>query len=889
MRNDLRLFWTQINYYLFRPILGTPDVDEHIDIYSSKMLTEFNSLHGMIFPRFFSKTRVDKDSLNEARKKFEDGSPIYITTYIGQLEYNFFNYLFIDEGLPLAEYSNGLSNWQWMPFERIRHTKTMKLRKIIQNKGVMPNAVASGHVEKILRDGKSILVRLRTSRIHDDLFWDIPEEDIVQKLIETQKTLDKTLYLVPQQFLWAKRPEETKRSIIDWIFGERENPGRLRKNILFWRNYKSNAVCQFGEPLNLKDFIEAHPSIPNEEMSRILRSTLLSQIREERKRITGPALKPRNWMIENVLESKLVQEQIYNISADKGKDVEHVRTLALRYAKEITTDIDYSYIEFGNRILNWAFSNMYEGIHYNQEGLSNIKKISQRHPIVFVPTHRSHVDYLLLSNLLYQNDISVPHVAAGINLSFWPLGSFFRHCGAFFLRRTFAGNPLYKAVFEAYLQLLIKEGYCLEFFIEGGRSRTGKLRQPKGGMLSMITHLMQEGSTKELYFIPTSITYDNVIEQSSYVSECTGANKKREKFTDIFKLGKYLRRRYGKIYVNFGKPISFKQVAALNSPEIDEVQARNQIVENLSFSIMSSLNKHTTVVPLAIVSSALLMERRRGITSQQLQTNISILSSYAKHMNLKLADTLVTDMNRSVQEVLQRLSDQGMIEPHHDFDPVYYSIPEEMRPSLNYQKNSIIHFLLPIAYTTAAFLALMKQEKTTFKIKDVYDKIDFLKNLFANEFAASEGLLGNDKIPRTLMFLNQQGAIDFHPDNTEVSVTTLGAGILRQYKTIIDTFIDSYTIGLYTCSRISCNEPLDEKGLIKSMNKCGRHLLLLGKINHPEAILEPVFENVIKLLRKRNLLIKSDIKTEIKDRVKLCWNKSEQGGESLQQELELFL
>jgi len=882
------VIWNRFLAFTLRPILGRPSPGkEELDLYASQMLTRFNWFHRVLLPRFFSKIRVDEDSLQTVKDQMGNGIPIYVTTYVGQLEYNYFNYLSLTESLPLAKYANGLTNWQWMPITMARHTKMARIQSKIRSKGHIPHPVSSGHVENLLTHEKSIFVRLRTTRIYDDLYWEIPEEDVVQKLISVQRNMDKPFLLIPEQFLWAKRPEKTKRSIIDWAFGERDNPARLRKIILFFRNYKSHAVVQFGEPLNLKDFIDAHPGLPETELARLLRATLLKQIQQERKRITGPALKPRPWMIEKVLEDNHVEEQICQLASEREKDVQDLRDLATKYAKEIAADISFAYVEYATRILNWGFENIYDGIQTNTEGLQTIKKIAQDSPLVFVPNHRSHLDYLIISDILYRNHIVVPHVAAGINLAFWPLGKIFRRSGAFFIRRTFAGNPLYKAVFEAYIRLLIQEGYCQEFFIEGGRSRTGKLRQPRMGLLATMVQAMLSGASKDLYFIPTSITYDKVVEESIYVDESAGVEKKKEKFTDILKLTKYLKRRYGKVYVNFGEPISYRSIAS-GVQTNEAAEKKKEIVEKIAFNIMDTLGKEAVVTPSALVACAFLLENRPGITSERLIQNIDLLRTGLESINAQLTDTLLTESGRAITNTLHQLSSQKVIEMHQDFDPVYYAISDEGRAALDFQKNTIVHFLLPLAYTSASILTFLKRGLTECPMQEVEEQIEFLKGLFSHEFAAHQGLVTKQSFSRTLDFLVKKKAITIDSVSEKIVVTALGSDILKHYRAIIENIIDSYKIAHYTCSKIPHEESRDEKTLTKSMLQNGRHLLLLGQISRKEAISKPSFENAIQIFRKLGFLITELPDEESKDRLKYRWNRTNPATQELQQELELF-
>lgn len=890
MKSLIKRIWGWVAYIICRPLLGKPSEPKTVDIYASKMLTEFGWFHRVIFPRFFSKIRIDEETLTEVKGKIEGAIPIYVTSHIGQLEYNYFNYLFLNQGLPLAKYANDLATWQWMPLKISRQTKITQLKLRMDCGGSLPHPVSSGYVESLVRDGKSIFVRLKTTRIHDDLFWDIPEEDILQSLISTQRKIAERLMLIPQQFLWAKRPQKTNRSIIDWAFGERENPGRLRKIILFWRNYNKHAVVQFCEPLDLKDFIDAHPGIPETEMARILRNSLLTQISQERKRITGPAIKPRHWMIKQILEDEHVQKEIVKISTEKRKEIADVTTLAKRYATEMAADISYTYIEYATRVMDWVFHTMYDGIQHNSEALAKVKKIATNNPVIFVPNHLSHVDYLLISSLLYKNNVSVPHIAAGINMSFWPMGKLFRRCGAFFIRRTFGGNTLYKAVFESYIGLLLKEGYCQEFFIEGGRSRTGKLRQPRMGMLSTFTQIILQNPGQEIFFVPTSITYDKVVEESSHVDESAGIAKKKEKFSDVLKLRRYLKHRYGKIYVNFGTPISFVEVQTKISERNTRENIKPKIVELLAFKIMSSLSKNSVATPSALVAAAFLMERKKGITSEQLYKNIDLLRSYLEAAGAHISDSLLQEPNRSVQDAIEKLASIKTIEAHKDFEPIYYSVAEDKLALLDFQKNAVISHLLPAAYVAASLLRLLKTGRGSFTLEELDIKIDFLKGLLSGEFAAHNAAVNLDAINTTLDFFYKKGVVEKNDasDTEKIKVTVLGMEILTRYRAVIANFIDAYKIAFYTCSRIPPDESMDEKKLIKTMLQYGRHLLLLGQISRAEAISRPCFEHAIKLFHRFGLLKDELTDKDAKNKLSYRWNRSNAALDELQQELELF-
>ncbi len=170
----------------------------------------------------------------------------------------------------------------------------------------------------------------------------------------------------------------------------------------------------------------------------------------------------------------------------------------------------------------------------NVNGGERVRQLAQDgHEIVYVPCHRSHMDYLLLSYVLYYQGLVPPHIAAGINLNFWPAGPIFRRLGAFFIRRTFKGNKLYSTVFREYLGELFTRGYSVEYFVEGGRSRTGRLLDPKTGTLSMTLQAMLRGGTRPITLVPIYIGYEHVMEVGTYAKELRGAAKEKEGFMQM--------------------------------------------------------------------------------------------------------------------------------------------------------------------------------------------------------------------------------------------------------------------------------------------------------------------------------------------------------------------
>ena len=289
-----------------------------------------------------------------------------------------------------------------------------------------------------------------------------------------------------------------------------------------------------------------------------------THFQRKRQSMTGPTLLERQELNNSVLGSDAVRRAMAEESRSKKISHEQAKARAQSYVTEIAADYREGLIRFGDRLLTRIWNKIYNGISVGHA--ERIRELAANgHEIVYVPCHRSHMDYLLLTYVIYHEGMVTPHIAAGINLNFWPVGKIFRRGGAFFLRRSFAGNKLYTAVFREYLELLFNKGYSVKYYPEGGRSRTGRLIPPKTGMLAMTIQAMLKGVNRPVSIVPVYIGYENVMEVKSYLNELKGSKKKKESNWQVFSAIRKLKN-YGHGYVNFGEPIQLNQFLESHVP-----------------------------------------------------------------------------------------------------------------------------------------------------------------------------------------------------------------------------------------------------------------------------------------------------------------------------------
>src|ERR1700688_2505795 len=250
-----------------------------------------------------------------------------------------------------------------------------------------------------------------------------------------------------------------------------------------------------------------------------------------------------------------------------GRPVKRRAALALarKHAMEIAANYSQPFVTFMSLLLGRLWNWLYDGVEF--EHLENLSAVGDGVEIIYVPCHRSHMDYLLLSYVIYRKGFAIPHVAAGANLNMPVIGRFLRKGGAFFLRRSFKGDPLYAAVFLKYLGFMMARGHPLEYFIEGGRSRTGRLLAPRTGMLSMTVRSFVRDPKRPVVFMPVYFGYERIVEGRTYIGELSGRPKQKESIFVLLKsLISVLRSKFGKVHVNLGQPIALDDLLHKHNP-----------------------------------------------------------------------------------------------------------------------------------------------------------------------------------------------------------------------------------------------------------------------------------------------------------------------------------
>jgi glycerol-3-phosphate O-acyltransferase len=807
----------------------------------SAMLTEFNLLHRFFFRKMFERVRFEKQDLEKIKSAIQAGPVIYMMRNWGQIEYNFFNSLFLREKLPLATRANLIRMHWWMPLKTF-WIKTMARLDFFYQNGNFPESAEPDWIRTALEQRKTLFLFLNLPPILENV--DTKQDDLILPILKATEKLQEgnRLTLIPLNFIYDRRPGKETKSMIDILFGEKENPGSLRKMVLFFRNHKKRAMAQVGEPLDVKKFLTSHSEVELADQCNLLRRELHQIFFKEKRAITGPRLKSRERMIEAVLQNPGLREDLKALTSELNRPLDSLYLEAEKILEEIVSDPNYTYIDLWDMTLNWVFKNIYDGLTVDETGLARVKQIARQHPIVLVPSHRSHIDYFLLSYLFYRQNLSMPLVAAGSNLSFWPMGYIFRKSGAYFIRRSFGNDKLYPLLFKTYVKTLIHEGYFQEFFIEGTRSRTGKLENPRTGLLSIFLDCFLEESTQDLYFVPISINYEKVLEEGSYIQEVKGAGKEKESFWDLFRVRKYLRRQYGQVYVNFAKPLSLKEYLNREGLELQaQENEKRELVHHLAHSIAVSIEEISIATAPAIVATAFLAHPKKGRSVSELFEKVELIRKALMAKNAPLSDPLQKNYAKALHQALSHYVSQGVIQEHHDGIETFYTLSKAHRARLNYYKNSLMHHLVHLSILATV---LSQTKGISLSVQELESAYLELKNIFRYEFITILDF------QEAMADLKNLGVIEVKDSHCEIK----SAQAVDTLALLLKNFLEAYEITVMALERIQFSK-LEEKTLVPRILELGNKLLLKGDIGRAESVSRFAIQNALQVLRDRGLIL----------------------------------
>jgi glycerol-3-phosphate O-acyltransferase len=553
---------------------------------------------------------------------------------------------------------------------------------------------------------RAVLPLLQTRGVWDARIDRRPPESLIQMVEAVRADPSLDVRLVPAAVYWGRAPHKEGswlRLLVaeNWALGS-----SLRKFLGVIFNGRFTMV-EIGEPQSLRALLEE--GAPARSEARRLARVLRGQFRRKRAARIGPDLSHRRTIVARVLRTRAVRLAIAQEMRDKKQTRRQAAESARRYAGEIAANYSHAFVTFMERVLKRLWNRLYDGVVF--EHSQTLREVVDKREIVFVPCHRSHMDYLLLSYAIYREGYAIPHIAAGINLNLPLVGRFLRKGGAFFIRRSFAGNALYTIVFMKYLAAIMARGHSIEYFIEGGRSRTGRLLQPKTGMLSMTVRSFLRDPKRPVVFLPVYFGYERVVEASTYIGELSGKPKKKETVFELLRSVRVLREKFGQVHVNIGQPIELDQLLDRRAPDWREVRFDDdtrtpwvaQVVDDLALGIMRNINSAAAVTPINLLALTMLATPRQVMAESDLVRQVDLYLALLRACPYSDRVTVVPTSGAAVvahaeaMRIVQR-------QPHKLGDLI--SMTDQSAVLITYYRNNVLHLFALPSLIACGFLGL---------------------------------------------------------------------------------------------------------------------------------------------------------------------------------------
>lgn len=564
-----------------------------------------------------------------------------------------------------------------------------------------------------------------------------------------------------------------------------------------------------------------------------------------------------------VLQSDHLQHVIKQVSSESGESSESVTEEVSLILDEMAHRLQLSTVRFFAFTLSKAFKRLFRSVCVNEEGIQRLQQAVQEHPVVLLPSHRSYMDFLMMSYLMYMYDLPLPVIAAGMDfMSMKFIGEMLRMSGAFFIRRSFGGDKLYWAVFSEYVKTMLRNGYApIEFFLEGTRSRTCKSLTPKTGLLNIVMEPFFKGELFDVNLVPVSISYERILEESLYARELLGVPKPKESTSGLLKARQVLSEDYGSMHVYFGHSVSLRSLAEgkVNRCQYNllprhipqKPRAENQeFLTDAAFRLVRIQEENMVLKPWVLIAMLLLQnpdgldlssltertdwlrhlalafgafldwpdhESRARVISCSLALHRHLLSVSDEHIQLNVADTTQVDTTPE-EAVFQRAV-------------VVLSCAS--------YRNQILH-----VFVRPALLAVAMQSANSHRKDDVYNCFNFLRNVFSNEFILCPGDSVQD-FEEACYLLAKRGALEV--SEHEIVMSASGHSTFMFLCAVLEPFMQGYQVVCrYLCEET--HENLLEKDFIPAVRNFALKLILAGRLNCYEVLSSDLQKNALAAL-----------------------------------------
>ena len=559
--------------------------------------------------------------------------------------------------------------------------------------------------------------------------------------------------IIPVTISWGNRPDK-EQSLFKIIFSPSWRPAGSVKRIFKLIFHGRNLTIQFERLFDIKQEIEQKNSI--EKNALIISRYLRAVFRKSKQAMLGPDISHRRTLVKSLVKNKYVRNEIKTLADGNNSRKRQLTKKAYRYANEICSDLNYPIVNLLASGFTWFWNTRYEGLH--TKNLEEIRELSKDNSLIYLPCHRSHIDYCALTYLLYENGLMVPQVAAGNNLNLPIIGGILRGAGAVFMRRTFMSNTLYSTVFFEHIRALMTKGNSIEFFPEGGRSRTGLSLPSRPGLLSLIIRSYASLKNQNVKIVPVYIGYEKILEGQSYLSELAGGKKKKESIFDPLKVFKDFRNYLGNAYLNFSEPIDLDSFLeehvgdySISSPQ-EKPEWLQQATSQLGQKVIKSINNSVAVTSTSLFSVALLTSSTQAMSEEDMISRIKFFMTLIRNSS-DYKDVWFTQ--EDIQEMIAKTEKLGFISPTFVSSKKIYRPSADQISTLSFYKNNIAHLFILYSLICESIKFVKKASE-----EDVVNLLVMIYPIFAKDFHLKQSIASTETVKAAMVVLKGMGVLN---------------------------------------------------------------------------------------------------------------------------------
>lgn len=664
------------------------------------------------------------------------------------------------------------------------------------------------------------------------------------------------LLLAPLRVAWLPPEREGRREagLLDLLTSsDPRDPGGLRARWI--RAMAPDRCCVVvGEPAPVSALRERWQHALGGDLAEtvgleqfVMRQAALALDRAER-RLRGGRYKIPRFLTEEVTARPAFQAGLAALGRDLDRPLDKVRRDADGCLREIAASHSPLWIDMFARLCRSSSTRGYEHMRVEPSEIEAVRELSLHHPVVFLPTHKSNLDHPVVFRALHDVGLPPSHTAGGNNMNFFPQGPIARRAGIFFIRRSFKNDEVYKFVLRSYIDFLIEKRFPLQWFIEGGRSRSGKLLPPRYGLLSYVVDSYLRGKSEDVILIPVSVAYDQISEVGDYAAEQRGAPKESEGIGWLYRFLKGLGRRYGSIDLRFGEPLSLRE--ALGTPTGAAVQ-NELVVPKLAFEVCSRINRVTPVTPISLAMLALLGAGDRAMSLAEIHRALADLTRYVTRRGLPTSEKLRFETEEGARATLDLLVDSGVLDRFDEGPELIYSIADDQHLAAAYYRNTVIHFL-----TVAAIgeLALLRATE----VADGEGSAAFweealrLRDLLKFDFFFADKERFRDELREELSIHSTRWETRLaSSDETREFLESIRP--FHAHRTL-RAFLEAYSIVASRLVVLGDEAVSDELDLVRDCLVWGKQYLRQRRIRSAESVSKTLLHNGVRLAENRDLL-----------------------------------